>query len=151
MVVLVGSVPASAEPRRIEKNGTAITIITSAATPATSAGRRRTHAVQRAHTGDSALSVKSPAFRRRRSRRPGTRPPRMPSSAGSSDSAASIVKATVTAAATATPYRKLTPRANIPSIAMQTIVPANSTARPEVSIASTAESSRDRPRFRACL
>ena len=48
-------------------------------------------------------------------------------------SAASIVNQTVIAAATATPYRKLTPSANMPSIAMHTMIPANMTARPEVS------------------
>lgn len=61
------------------------------------------------------------------------------------------VKATVTAAAMATPWRKLTPRANMPSIAMHTISPANSTARPLVSIASTTAASRDSPRITACL
>ena len=61
------------------------------------------------------------------------------------------MKATVTAAAMATPYRKLTPSANIPSMAMQTISPANRTARPEVSIASTTAASRVSPRASACL
>ena len=47
------------------------------------------------------------------------------------------VNATAIEVPTATPYRKLTPSANMPSIAMQTIIPANITARPEVSSDST--------------
>ena len=58
------------------------------------------------------------------------------------------MNATAIEAAIATPYRKLTPSANIPSIAMHTIIPANSTARPEVSIASTTASSPLSPRIR---
>ena len=43
-----------------------------------------------------------------------------------------MVRATARAAATDTPSRKLTPSANWPSRAMQTVLPASSTVRPEV-------------------
>ena len=43
-----------------------------------------------------------------------------------------MVSATPRAADTASPYRKLTPRANMPRSAMHTMAPAKSTARPEV-------------------
>ena len=39
----------------------------------------------------------------------------------------------------------------MPSMAMQTMSPANSTARPEVSMASTTAASRVSPRMTACL
>ena len=132
------------------KNGRVKMIITINAKAAKIAGRRPRIRVQRAHSGDSSSVVSSPARTARRSRRRGTRPPTAPNSAGSSVSAAITVNATTTAAATATPYRKLTPSANIPSIAITTIIPANSTARPEVSIASTTASSRLTPRRVAC-
>ena len=51
-----------------------------------------------------------------------------------------MVSATVMAAATDTPYRKLTPRANWPSRAMQTVSPARTTVRPDVRPASAAAS-----------
>ena len=92
-----------------------------------------------------------PSRSARRSRRRSTRRPKNPSIAGSSVIDASTVNATAIAAATPTPYRKLTPSANIPSIAMQTITPANRTARPDVSIDSTTASSTDCPRSSACL
>jgi hypothetical protein len=60
-------------------------------------------------------------------------------------SAAIIVKSTPMLEATAIPYRKLTRRANIPRSATQTIAPANSTARPDVSIASSTEDPTSRP------
>ena len=72
--------------------------------------------------------------------------PKNPSMAGSSVSDARTVNATAIEVPTATPYRKLTPSANIPSIAMHTIIPANSTARPEVSSDSTTASSPLSPR-----
>ena len=55
------------------------------------------------------------------------------------------------AAATASPYRKLTPSANIPSRAMQTMIPANSTARPDVFTALTIEFSIGCPATSPCL
>src|SRR3972149_4262217 len=58
------------------------------------------------------------------------RGPTNPSIAGRNVSAEIIVKSTPMLAATAIPYRKLMPSANIPRSATQTIGPANSTARP---------------------
>ena len=68
-----------------------------------------------------------------------------PSRAGSKVREESIVSVTVMAAVTATPYRNVTPSANWPSSAMQTIRPANSTARPAVLTALAAASSTLRP------
>lgn len=129
----------------------AMMIMIAAATAANTAGRLLIASVHRTHAGDSTRVDRLPSFSARRSRRRGIQRPRIASSAGSSVSAAMTVKATVTAAAMATPWRKLTPRANMPSIAMHTISPANSTARPLVSIASTTAASRDSPRITACL
>ncbi len=61
--------------------------------------------------------------------------------AGRRVSDASMVRATTKAADRATPYRKVTWRANMPSRAMHTVRPANRTARPEVLRAVTAASS----------
>ena len=78
----------------------------------------------------------------RRARRPAaaTRAPTIVSSAGSSVSEASITSSTPIEAEIATPYRKLTPSSIIPSSAITTVQPANSTARPAVSIACTTDS-----------
>ena len=104
MVVFDGSVPASAEPRRIERNGIAMMSMISVATIAKTAGRLLIRPAQRTHAGDSALSCSLPSLSALRSRRRGTSLPMgVASSAGSSVSAASTVKATVTAAAMATP------------------------------------------------
>ena len=102
-MVLDGSVPASAEPSRIEKNGMAMMIMIAAATAAKTAGRLLIASAQRTHAGDSTWVVSLPSFSARRSRRRGTQGPRIPSSAGSRVSAAMTVKATVTDAAMATP------------------------------------------------
>ncbi len=60
-----------------------------------------------------------------------------------------MVRATARAAATDTPYRKLTPRANWPSSAMHTVLPASSTVRPEVRTARATASSWGVPAFSA--
>ena len=60
--------------------------------------------------------------------------------AGRKVSEVAMVRATARAAATDTPYRKLTPRANWPSRAMHTVLPASSTVRPEVRTARAAAS-----------
>ena len=62
------------------------------------------------------------------------RVPTQPSSAGSSVSEARIISSTPSAEATATPWTKLSPMRNRPSSEMITVMPANSTARPLVSI-----------------
>ena len=63
-----------------------------------------------------------------------------PSSAGRRVSDATIVTATTVAALTASPVTKLMPMMIMPSSEMTTVVPANSTARPAVSMASTVAS-----------
>ncbi len=59
-----------------------------------------------------------------------------------------MVSTTAIDVPTATPYRKLTPSAHSPRIATQTVAPANSTARPEVLIATAIDSSIAMPRSR---
>ena len=67
-------------------------------------------------------------------------------------SEAIMVNATASAVATAMPLKKLTPSAIRPRMAIHTIVPANSTARPDVLIAFTIDSETGMPRrrFRRC-
>ena len=72
--------------------------------------------------------------------------PTQPSSAGSSVNEARTISSTPSAEATATPWTKLSPMSIRPSSEMMTVVPANSTARPLVSIDSTTDSSTSRPR-----
>lgn len=71
-----------------------------------------------------------------------------PSRAGSRVSEAIIVNATTTAAPMARPDTKLSCMINMPSNEMTTVVPANSTARPAVSIAITVEASMLCPLWR---
>ncbi len=63
--------------------------------------------------------------------------PANPRSAGSRVIEASITTATVTDVPTASPLTKSTPIRNRPRIEMTTVQPANTTARPAVSIART--------------
>ena len=150
MVLDAGSLPASEEPSRTLSNGIASTSMTAAAAMASTAGLRWTVPAQRLHTPGETTPL---APKRRRWRRESTRMPKTPSSAGSRVTAASTVKTTVSAEATARPFRKLTPRTRMPSSAMHTVLPANRTARPEVSMALTAASSGVSPdcRPRRCL
>ncbi len=152
VVVFDGSEPASEEPRRIERNGIAIRTSTSAAAVAIRAGRACTTARPNGPSpATHRCSVSSPAASARRSApAEDSRPEESRAAQAARVSAASTVKRTATLAATATPYRKLTPSANIPSSAMQTVIPANITARPEVSSESTIASSTDLPRCRPC-
>ncbi len=84
--------------------------------------------------------MNSPARTAARCLRGSTFSPNRLSSAGSRVSDAAIVKPTASAVATAMPLKKLTPSAIRPRIAMHTVVPANSTARPEVLMAVTIDS-----------
>ncbi len=136
--------PASAEPRSIEKTGIARTIRKARRgereRPKGAAGWQRLHRVQ--------FLLSSPASRRRLC--PGSRSlsipvPTLLSSAGSSVRAADIVSSTASEAASAGPWRKLTPIANSPSIATTTVAPAKSTARPAVSMATSTASLTSRP------
>ena len=131
-----GSLPWSVSPSRSWVNGAAMASISARETSASSFGRRSSSRDQRAQPAAPGVPV-SPRPSCARSRRGSTRSPKKPSSAGSSVSEASTVVATLSDAATATPYRNDRPRANSPSRAMQTVMPANSTARPEVSTAVT--------------
>ena len=151
VVVLAGSLPASEEPSRIERNGIARITSTPVATAANAAGRFCIKPVQRAHTADSSVLRSRPSRTALRSRRRNTKRPKKPSRAGNSVRAEITVNDTAIVAATATPYRKLTPSANMPSIAMHTIIPANSTARPDVSSDSVTACSPLRPRRMPCL
>ena len=71
-----------------------------------------------------------------------TRRPAKPSRAGSSVSEATSVVATTAAVPSARPVMKLTCMTSMPSSEITTVVPANSTARPAVSMAMTVERSR---------
>ena len=104
-------------------------------------GRRWISPAQRSH---------SPGPLRSRRRRPKGSPRSIPrpsfeSTAGSRVIAANIVSSTVNEEPTAGPRRKLTPTSSCPSIATTTTTPANSTARPDVSIAVTIASSGSTP------
>ncbi len=103
MVEPDGSLPASAEPRRIDRNGIASRSMISVAPVANSSGRRCSRSLQRAQRGDSSVVRSTPSPSLRRSRRRSTFVPKKPSSAGSSVSAAITVNSTATEAATATP------------------------------------------------
>ena len=150
--VPAGSVPWSAEPSWSEKKGRARMTMTSRAAPADSQGIRCTRSAQ---LGQKPL-LSAPTMRGPFSARFFfcfrliTLGPMKPSMAGSSVRAAIMVRATPMAAASANPYRKLTPRANMPRSAMHTMIPANRTARPEVLTALTMEDSTSRPATSPC-
>ena len=76
------------------------------------------------------------------------RVPTHPSNAGNRVSEARIIMATAIADAIATPWTKASPMSRSPSSAMMTVIPANITARPLVSIEATTESSTLAPRLR---
>ena len=64
---------------------------------------------------------------------------------GKSVTAATIITATPIAIATEKPLTNARPIERSPNSAITTVIPANKTARPEVSIDSTMESSTDMP------
>ena len=107
VVVLVGSEPASAEPRRIERNGIAMMRTSSVAVAPTRFGRRLTNAgPARPEPGAAGLRQRVGRGGRPRAlrwRRESTRGPMKLRIAGSSVSAAMTVHATAMLAATATP------------------------------------------------
>ena len=82
-----------------------------------------------------------PAAIRPRQRVTSTRSPAKPSRAGSRVSEAIIVMATTTAAPMARPETKLSCMISMPMREMTTVVPANSTARPAVSMAMSVDDS----------
>jgi hypothetical protein len=73
------------------------------------------------------------------------RVPTQPRRAGSSVSVARTISSTPTAEPTAMPVTKLRPMSVRPSSEMTTVMPANTTARPLVSIDSVTASSTDAP------
>ena len=99
-------------------------------------GRRRTSSAQR---GQKAPCPPEAVARPRRRVLP-IRAPTFDRRAGSSVSDASIVSSTAMADDTARPVRNPTPSTSIPSSATITVMPANRTARPDVSIAATTAS-----------
>jgi hypothetical protein len=82
----------------------------------------------------------SPAAMRPRQRVRSIRSPAKPNSAGSSVREANTVTATTEAAPTARPCTKLTPMSSMPNSEITTVVPANSTDRPAVSMAMAIDS-----------
>ena len=71
--------------------------------------------------------------------------PTKPRTAGSSVSAASIIVNTTAAPPMAMPWRNARPMSSAPSSEMTTTIPANSTARPAVSIDRSTAASGSRP------
>ena len=104
-------------------------------------GRRSIIRAQRYQAPVTTSSTGPLAFNCARWRRLSTLRPTKPSSDGSSVSDAAMVRTTVNDADTATPYRNDSPRANWPSRAMHTVIPAKNTARPAVLTAFTVASS----------
>jgi hypothetical protein len=145
-----GSVPWSADPSCREKKGRAMATMMARAATADSTGCFCTRSAQ---LGQKPL-LSAPTTRGPFSARflfclrLMTLGPMNPSIAGRRVRAATMVRATPMAAATARPYRKLTPRANMPSSAMHTMIPAKSTARPEVLTALMMDDSTSRPATR---
>ena len=142
VVWLAGSLPASLEASRRPSAGAANASITAVAATAVSAGRRCTWRTQRSQKPGFAPAASASALPR--PARP-IRGPAKLSNAGSSVSDAVSTSTTPIAAATAAPLRMLTPSANIPSSAITTVAPANSTARPEVFIAASTASCTSPP------
>ena len=136
MVSLGGLLPASLLPSRSASTGAASTSMI--ASPATAPGQGWRWIVL-AHEAQKPCGAAPGSRGFARSRRLGRpmRGPRRDSAAGRTVRAASIVISTASAEATASPYRKLTPSRNWPSRAMITVTPANTTARPAESIASS--------------
>ncbi len=135
MLVPVGSLPASALCRRIDRNGITHASITASDSSASGFGRDCTITLQRRQVESWATS---PAAACRRSEREGrtTRCPKRDSSAGTTVNEATSTSSTVMIDAIDSPYMNATPVANMPSSAMITVLPASRIALPEVSIAS---------------
>ena len=85
------------------------------------------------------------AATRPRSRVTSTLGPMKPNSAGSNVTEAIIVTSTVIAAPTPRPWKNGRPMSSRPSSEMTTVIPANSTARPAVSMARAVASDEDLP------
>jgi hypothetical protein len=140
-----GSCPASDEPSRSDSAGIASASMMISAPIASGTRCCCTVRAQRGQKPSSFGSLGPCSASRRRSFFDSTRIPMIPSSAGISVTAAVIVTRTTTAAATATPLRKLTPSTNRPNSATITVPPANNTARPDVLSARMQAASGSRP------
>ena len=151
MVDPAGSVPWSELPSCSESTGTETSRIAAIAASERIFGRRATNADQRCHPPASTAASGPLFLSERRSLRLSTRNFWNPSSDGSNVSEAVIVIITVSAAEIPTPLRNENPSTSIPSNAIHTVNPANSTARPEVLIEEMIESSTLIPCLRFCL
>jgi hypothetical protein len=103
VVVPAGSLPWSACPIRIEKNGIAIAMMSTAAPMPSGKRRLATTSDQRAHAPTLVLGTNVPSLMARRCLRGSTFSPRKLSSAGSRVSEATIVRHTATATPIAMP------------------------------------------------
>ena len=137
-----GSLPASATPSRNERNGTASRSRMRSPPIATGHGFRWTMRLQRAQKlfSVSVRRLRAPG----RANRSIVRPTK-PSTAGNSVIAAAMTNKTASDAPTANPRMNDTPMRKRPSSEMTTVPPANSTARPLVSIECTTASSGSAP------
>ena len=144
MVSEVGFPPESGNANRIENIGIARTTRISRPPKNAGHGRRWT---TRLHLNHRLCSRGLGVVVRRIENRSMVRPanPRM---AGSSVMDANMMMATVTDVPTAIPFTKSTPIRNRPSSEITTVVPANTTARPAVSMARTTACWGSKPSLR---
>ena len=129
----VGSLLASVKANRMEKSGTARTTNTVRATIPDVHGRRWIMRLQR-YQKLSGVGVAPVCRSLGRCKRSMARPAK-PSMAGSNVKAAAITSTTAAIVPTASPWRNGSCRRKRPSKEMTTVVPANSTARPDVASA----------------
>ena len=134
--------PASAEPSRIENSG--ITRRPTTASPASPAvhGRRW---ITRLHRNHSDVRPGRSNRESRGSRNRSMFRPANPRTAGRSVIEASIVTNTAAAPPTAIPWTKSNPISRMPRNDTTTTIPANTTARPDVVMASAVASSGSSP------
>ena len=148
MVVLGGFEPWSELPRCNEKKGMDINTMTTSAASERIRGRRATKSAHRCQLVATTTGSGPWAWSARLSLRLRAWCFWKPSRAGRSVRDANIVISTVSEEAMATPLRNESRRTSMPSSAIHTVMPAKSTARPEVLTAVIIESSTLIPRFR---
>ena len=145
---MAGSLPASVKAWRIENMGRARQTSTStAARPKTSGWRWtvRLHRYQKPRSSGSA-----PLWSRRVMASLSMARPEKPSMAGSRVVAASMTSTTAAMAPMARPRMKGSCRRKRPNSDRMTVVPANTTARPEVASETATASRGSRPSARPC-
>ena len=148
VVSLVGSLPASVKASRIENSGTANNSSTARAARPVVHGWRCTVRLQRYQnplSDGGAPETRTPGMRRRSIARPAK-----PNMAGSKVSAAAITRTTAAMALTARPCMNGRLSRNSPHSEMTTVMPANSTARPDVPSETATASRGSRPSDRPC-